>query len=213
MEFFETFSSILMIICSVFGIVCALLFILITCLDRQCHRLTVLLVLNSTLAGLIANITCIAQAIHQLVGITDDVLCTFRGFLLQSSTGMLYHTLCVQAFHRLFVTVHSTRASLQRKRVSLMMVIFQWLISGTFALPLLLTDRIPYHRGSRICQVNTIHVDNQKPSLHGSFVVGLAARSVRFYLLCIDYLCHSSTHYCFHLSSYRHVYEKESVCE
>lgn len=150
---FETLSSILMIIWSSFGILCALVFILITCIDQRCHRLTVLLVLNSTLAGIIANATCLAQAIYQLLDRADDVLCAFRGFLLQSSTAMLYHTLCVQALHRIFVTVYSTRRSLQHNRISVMMVIIQWIISGTFLLPLLLTNRFPYHRDSQICQV------------------------------------------------------------
>ena len=153
MELFETLSSILMIICSIFGILCAVLFILIICFNRQCHRLTVLFVLNSTLAGLIANVTCICQAIYQLIDHSDDRLCPFRGFLLQTSTGMLYHTLCVQAFHRLFVTVYSTRRSLQTQQMTVIMVILQWIISSGFALPLLFTNRFIYQSGSRICQV------------------------------------------------------------
>lgn len=153
MELFETVSSILMIVYSVFGIVCAFIFIIITCLDCNCHRLTVLLVLNSTVAGFIASTTCIAQAIHQLIDRTDDYLCAFRGYLLQSSTAMVYHTLCVQALHRLFVTVYSTRRSLQKNQVSVIMIILQWIISVTFALPLFVTKRMPYHEGSQICQV------------------------------------------------------------
>jgi hypothetical protein len=137
---FETLSSILMIVCSIFGIICALIFIIIVTIQRQYHALTILLVLNSTIAGLIANVVCISQAVYQLLDFGND-------------TGALYHTLCVQALHRLFVTVYSTRRSLQTTRCSIYMIIVQWIFSATFGLPMLLTKRITYQPGSRICQV------------------------------------------------------------
>ena len=153
MDVFETLSSILMIVCSIFGIICAFIFIIIVATHRQCHTLTILLVLNSTVAGLIANMTCICQAIYQLMNIGNDKLCTIRGFLLQVGTGLLYHTLCVQALHRLFVTVYSKRQYLQTRRFNIFMVVIQWIFSATFGLPILLTGRITYYAGSRICQV------------------------------------------------------------
>jgi hypothetical protein len=150
---FETLSSILMIVCSIFGIICALIFIIIVTIQRQYHALTILLVLNSTIAGLIANVVCISQAVYQLLDFGNDRLCAVRGLLLQTGTGALYHTLCVQALHRLFVTVYSTRRSLQTTRCSIYMIIVQWIFSATFGLPMLLTKRITYQPGSRICQV------------------------------------------------------------
>jgi hypothetical protein len=153
MNVFETLSSILMIICSVFGIIFAFLFIIIVVTHRQCHTLTILLVLNSTIAGLFANMTCISQAIYQLIDLGNDPLCAVRGLLLQAGTGVLYHTLCIQALHRLFVTVYSTRRYLQTKHFSILMVVIQWIFSTTFGLPMLLTGRIKYQSGSRICQV------------------------------------------------------------
>lgn len=154
MNDFETWSSVVMIVCSVFGITSAFLFILIVSTHRQCHTRTVFLVLNSTLAGLIANIACITQAVCQLIDIGNDRLCTVRGLILQAGTGALYHTLCVQAFHRLFVTVYSTRRYLQTTRFTVLMVLMQWIFSTTFGLPMLFTSRITYQSGSRICQVN-----------------------------------------------------------
>jgi hypothetical protein len=153
MDVFEILSSILMIVCSIFGIICAFIFIIIVITHRQCHRLTILLVLNSTVAGLIANMTCICQAVYQLMNIGNDKLCTVRGLLLQAGTGLLYHTLCVQALHRLFVTVYSTRRYLQTTRFNISMVVVQWIFSATFGLPTLLTGGIVYVADSRICQV------------------------------------------------------------
>jgi hypothetical protein len=153
MVVFETLSSILMIVCSIFGIICALIFIIIVAIHRQYHTLTILLVLNSTIAGLIANITCLSQAIYQLIDLGDDTLCTIRGLFLQTSTGILYHTLCVQALYRLFVTVYSTRRYLQTIRFNISMVVIQWIFSTTFGLPIFFLNRIRYQSGSRICQV------------------------------------------------------------
>jgi hypothetical protein len=155
MDIFETSSSLLMILCSAFGTVCALIFILIVAIHRQCQTLNILLVLNSILDGLIANVTCMCQSIYQLIDVGNDVLCSFRGFILQSGTGLLYHSLCLQAFHRLIVTVYSTRRSLQTKRFNIVMVALQWLISCTFGLPFFLPGGIKYDAGSRICQVKT----------------------------------------------------------
>jgi hypothetical protein len=153
MAIFETLSSILMVVCSIFGIICALIFIIIVATHRQCHTLTILLVLNSSIAGLIANVTCLSQAVYQLINLGNDYLCTIRGLFLQTSTGILYHTLCIQALHRLFVTVYSTRRYLHTIRFNISMVVIQWIFSATFGLPIFFLNRIKYQSGSRICQV------------------------------------------------------------
>lgn len=153
MDLFGIFSSLVMIICSIFGIICAVIFILIVKTHRPCQTLNILLVLNSTIAGFIANVTCMCQSIYQLLEIGNDILCPFRGYMLQTGTGLLYHTLCVQTFYRLIVTVYSTRRSLQTKRFNIFMVITQWVISCIFALPYLLTNGFKYQSLSLICQV------------------------------------------------------------
>lgn len=155
MDVLEIFSSILMIVCSTFGIICALIFIIIVTTHRQCYTLTILLVLNSAIAGLIANSTCVIQAIYQLLDLGNDRFCTLRGFFLHTTAGILYHTLCVQALYRLFVTVYSTRRYLQTARFITSMVVVQWIFSTTFCLPIYLTDAIKYQPGSRMCQVQT----------------------------------------------------------
>ncbi|UJR14351.1 hypothetical protein I4U23_001347 [Adineta vaga] len=154
MNVFETVSSILMIVCCTFGIFFAFVFIIIVMFHRRCHTLTIFLVLNSTIAGLIANLTCISQAIYQLLDVGNDRLCNIRGLLLQIGTGVLYHTLCVQAFYRLFVTVYSTQQYLQTTRFIILMVLIQWIFSASFGLPIFFTNRITYQSGSRICQVS-----------------------------------------------------------
>jgi hypothetical protein len=154
MNAFEIPSSVFMLLCSLLGIICTLIFISVVILDRQCRTMTVLLVLNSIIAGLVVNIVYTCQALYQLTTDGNDELCVFRGFLLHGTCGLLYHTFCVQAFYRLFTTISIQERYLRSKRIILFIVLLQWLISLTFGLPILLMGHIKYHSGSRICQVD-----------------------------------------------------------
>lgn len=150
---FQFVSSMLMMISSFLGIISALIFIVISLSETRCQSVTIRLVLNSTVAGLLANLICNIQSIYQLLNIGHDQLCTIRGFFLHASIGLFYHSLCVQAFHRLFVTVYSTRRILQSTYFTLSMIIAQWIFSSVFALPIFFLNRIIYYDQSRICQV------------------------------------------------------------
>ncbi|CAF0875672.1 unnamed protein product [Adineta steineri] len=110
---------------SIFGIICAMTFIVIVASHRQFHTLTIMLALNSAIAGIIVNVTCCCQAIYQLTSDGNDKLCSFRGFLLHAGAGLLYQTLCVQALHRLFVVVFATRRYLRSTKVMASITIIQ----------------------------------------------------------------------------------------
>ncbi|CAF1035100.1 unnamed protein product [Adineta steineri] len=154
MYFLELLSSLWMLLCSIFGIIFAMIFIGIVASHRQFHTSTIMLALNSAIAGIIVNVTCCCQAIYQLTSDGNDKLCSFRGFLLHAGAGLLYQTLCVQAFHRLFVVVFATRRYLRSTKVIASITIIQWLISMTFGIPALMIGRIVYQSGSRICQAS-----------------------------------------------------------
>jgi uncharacterized membrane-anchored protein len=153
MYILDFLSSLFMLLCSIFGIVCALIFISVLIINRQCRTMTIALVLNSIIAGLVVNIVYACQSMYQFFIDESDKLCVFRGFLVHSTRGLFYHTFCVQALYRVFATLFSRRRCLRSKRVFICIVLFQWLISLTFALPILLDGRIKYQPGSRICQV------------------------------------------------------------
>jgi hypothetical protein len=153
MDVFEILSSLFMLLCSVFGIICVFIFISVIIIDRQCRTMTTLLVLNSIIAGFVINTVYTCQAVYQLVCDQEDKLCVFRGFLLHAGCGLVYHTFCVQALYRLFVTMPVQQQYLRSKNLVLFIVLLQWLISLTFALPILLNGQIKYHVNSRICQV------------------------------------------------------------
>jgi hypothetical protein len=148
-------SSLLMAISNGFGVICALIFIAIVIRHRHCHTSTILLAFNSVVAGLISNTVCGIQAIYQLTGDGKDQFCVLRGYLFLSATGLMYHTLCVQALYRFFLIVIPTRPYLQSNRVQVAMVVIQWLFSWSFVLPIVCDGRIRYNPGSRICLVSS----------------------------------------------------------
>jgi hypothetical protein len=154
MDVFEILSSVSMLLCSVFGVGCSLIFISVFIIDRQCRTMTTYLVLNSIIAGFIVNVVYTCQSVYQLTSDGNDALCVIRGFLLHGACGLLYHTFCVQALYRLFATIALHRQYLRSKRVIKLIVSVQWLISLTFALPMLLGGRIQFQPESRVCQVN-----------------------------------------------------------
>jgi hypothetical protein len=155
---FEILSSLFMLVCSVLGIVCALIFLSVVIIDRQCRTMTTLLVLNSVIAGFVLNTVYTSQAFYQLTNDGNDKLCEFRGFLLHGTCGLLYHTFCIQALYRLVVTLPVRQQYLRSKHVIIFIVLLQWLISSTFGLPILLNGQIKYQAGSRICQVNRFKI-------------------------------------------------------
>ena len=198
-----------MIVCSTFGMICSLIFIIIVAIHRQCHTLIIFLVLNSTIAGLMANITCFSQAIYQLLDSGNDHLCPIRGLLLHTTAGIFYHTLCVQALHRLFATVYSTRRYLQTVRSTMLMVGIQWIFSTTFGLPIYFTDRINYQSESGMCQVRFEERRLTDECLIAS--IGFHGRSICFSLYCIDYLFHTIDFHRLYLCSNRSIYDKQSI--
>ncbi|UJR17319.1 hypothetical protein I4U23_004214 [Adineta vaga] len=154
MDILDITSSLCMVLCSTFGTICALIFIIIVLFHHQFHTITIVLAFNSAVAGLIINIICACQAIYQLKTDGNDILCSFRGFLLHAASGLLYQTLCVQTVHRLFVVVFAAQRYLRSKQVIVCITIFQWLLSITFGIPALILGRIVYQPGSRICQAS-----------------------------------------------------------
>lgn len=154
MNVFQLLLASIMVCFNLIGIICSLVFIVTVIINRQCHTRTILLVCNSVVAGLISNTIAGIQGIYQLFGDTNDSLCILRGHLFYTATGLLYHTLCIQALHRLVVTVLSTRRYLQSKGVIIIAVILQWAISSSFTLPIILNNRILYDVGSHMCLVS-----------------------------------------------------------
>jgi len=129
------------------GIFWSLLFLIILIQHRLYRKSPLaLLVGNSSLAGLFFHSIIFLQSFHMLIG-RPDLQCIVRGHLIHSFAGAVYHSICLQALHRLFVTVLSNRPQLKSPKALITMIIIQWIFSLTFCLPKL----NPYPMISDIC--------------------------------------------------------------
>jgi hypothetical protein len=143
----ELICDIILLIEGVLGMFWASLF-LIALLKHRLYRKSplALLVGNASLAGLLFHCVVIIQSVHMIIG-RPDLYCVLRGHLVHSFVGAVYHSICLQALHRLFVIVFANRRRLQNPKVLVTMTIVQWIFSLTFCLPKL----NPYPMISDMC--------------------------------------------------------------
>lgn len=147
-------SQWLMLISSLIGIVGALVFVMVMAFTRTCRTLSILLVGNTALASLLMNTTTASQAIYMLLGSGGypRILCSIRGYLIQSGTGLIYFGAVLQSLHRLFVTVFARHNWLKSKSLFLLLVVFQWTSALTLSLPMTPMTAVPYQETESICQ-------------------------------------------------------------
>lgn len=176
MPVFEYLSSILMLLGSLVGMFCGIVFIGVLTVNRHCRTSTTFFGLNSVIAGLITTFVYACQACYQLSSARRDALCVFRGFLLHATCGLLYHTFCIQAFYRLLVTIPTRRLYFRSRGVIKLLVLVQWLISATFGLPILCRGQIKFHASGRICQVSLSMIGASVDSVRS---LGVRARYLR----------------------------------
>lgn len=128
-------SDIILLIEGFFGFSCSLIYLLILIRHRSCRNSSLaLLVGNASLAGLLFHLIISIQSIHMLIG-KAEVNCVLRGHLIHAFIGSVYHSICLQALHRLFVVVFPSRTVLQKPKTLIIMTIIQWIFSLTFCLP------------------------------------------------------------------------------
>ncbi|CAF2416389.1 unnamed protein product [Rotaria sp. Silwood2] len=111
-------------------------FLLIILIKHCLYRKSPLafLVGNTSLAGLFFHSVIFFQGLFMVIE-HSDVYCIRQGHLIHSFAGSVYHSICLQALHRLFVTVLSNQSQLQSPKFLITMTIIQWISSLTFCLP------------------------------------------------------------------------------
>ncbi|CAF0742841.1 unnamed protein product [Adineta ricciae] len=149
----EILASILMFLCNLLGIICSLIFISIFIVYRQCRTMTTVLVLNSVVAGFIINVVYACDALYQINLTQADALCIFRGFLLCVTFALYFHTFCVHALYRWFMTIPCFREYLRSKCITLFAIACQWVISILIILLIFWNNGIKFQSYLHTCTV------------------------------------------------------------
>jgi len=154
----------------------ALLFLFIVARHRTCRHLSVILVANTCCAGLIATSAGISQAISMLFGSCDySEQCVLAAYFYMSGCGAIFHSLCLQALHRLFSNVLKTGVGnhgiLWSRWFYTILIIVQWLISITYVLPVY--RNIAFIPGSCLYQMSLTHIPSFFDGLFGIYAIPL----------------------------------------
>ncbi|CAF0854819.1 unnamed protein product [Adineta steineri] len=138
--------------------------------------------MNTVCAGLVANMTTASQGIYMFVDEESgsDSLCVIRAYLMYSGAGLIYHSILVQALHRLFITVFVNRRRLQSSFIFIPLSAIQWLVSFGFGLPILLSGRILSDSVDSICELSLL-------DWHGILYVAIWIYTLPLFLLSLIY--------------------------
>jgi hypothetical protein len=150
--------DILMILCTVFSVVLAVVFLIIIIFDKACHTVPMMLVANSCLAEVVFGSDMLGTAIFTFINDFkqiqyQDSLCVFRGFTGYVVTVLQNYSYLLQAIYRYIIVVYPTRLSWQSARFQLLFICLTWIFGFVLATPYILTGAIIYDVNNQICQM------------------------------------------------------------
>ncbi|CAF1469547.1 unnamed protein product [Adineta steineri] len=150
--------DIVMIVCSVFAVILAMLFLIIIILDKTCHTVSMMLVANSCLAELAFGSISISMAIFTLQNDIkqiqyQDSLCVFRGFMGYVVAALQFYSFLLQAIYRYIIVIYPTRLFWQSTRFQVLLMSITWIFGFVCPLPHILTHAITYNVDNQFCQM------------------------------------------------------------
>jgi hypothetical protein len=150
--------DILMIICTTFVVVFALIFLSIIILDKTCHTIPMMLIANSCLAEFIFGIVMFSMVLftfeNDLKQIEyQDSFCIFRGFIGYVVTVLQNYSYLLQAIYRYITVVYPNRLFWQSARIQAFLICFIWILGFLCPIPYVITGEIKYNVDNQICQM------------------------------------------------------------
>lgn len=158
-EFWFIPVDILMIVCTGFVVIIALVFFLITILDKNNRTNSMILLWNSLIAELIFACVMCSMAIFTLRNDLQqieykDYFCIFRGYLSYSISAVRSHSYLLQSIYRYMTIIYPTNSSFQSQRIQFLLIILTWLISLIHPFPFLFPNQIEYNLANQVCHMS-----------------------------------------------------------
>ena len=152
--------EILKIICSIFAILLAIIFLLIIIFDKTCHTVPMLLIANSCLAEFALGINLLVTAIVALRNNLKqiyffDYFCLLQGCTVYMFLGIQNSSYLLQSIYRYISIIYPTRLFYRSVRFQLFLIILTWICGILYPIPLLLTNQIKYQIDDQMCQMPT----------------------------------------------------------
>jgi hypothetical protein len=150
--------DIIMVVCTIFAVILALICLVIIICDKACHTVPMLLAANSILAELVFGGDLFGMALFALENDLKqidypDSFCIFRGYMSYVSVFLQNSSYTLQAVYRYITVVYPNRPSWQSARFQTLVICLTWIFGFICPLPLLLTHEITYIINNQICQM------------------------------------------------------------
>jgi hypothetical protein len=146
------------VICLIFVIVLAVIFLFIVAIDKTCHIVPMILVANSCLAELFFASDLLGLAIFALDNDYKEIqyqdsLCIFLGYMSYVSGALQNHSYLLQAMYRYVVVVYPARLTYQSARFQIFLIFLIWICGIIYPIAMVFTDQIKYDVQNQICQI------------------------------------------------------------
>jgi hypothetical protein len=150
--------DIIMILCTIFAVILAVICLVIIIYDKACHTVPMLLAANSILAEFIFGVVLFGMALFALENDLKqidypDSLCIFLGYISYVTVFLENSSYTIQAVYRYITVVYPARLFCQSARFQTLVICSTWIFGFVYPLPLLLTHEIKYIINNQICQM------------------------------------------------------------
>jgi hypothetical protein len=146
------------IICTIFAVGLATLFLLVIIFDKRCHTVPMMLIANTCLAELICGVDIFAMTVFALVNDLkktqyQDSLCVFRGYLSISSSAIQYYSFVIEATYRYTIVIYPNNLVRKSLRTQILLIGATWMFGFVFPLPFIFTGDYTYDVENQLCQI------------------------------------------------------------
>jgi hypothetical protein len=146
------------IICTIFAVGLATLFLLVIIFDKRCHTVPMMLIANTCLAELICGIDIFAMNVFSLVNDLkqtqyQDSLCVFRGYLSLSLPAIQYYSFVLEAAYRYTIVIYPNNLVRNSLRTQILLIGAAWMLGFVFPLPFIFTGDYTYDVENQLCQI------------------------------------------------------------
>jgi hypothetical protein len=150
--------DILLIICSILIILLSIVFLLIIILDKTCHTISMLLIINTSLSGLIMGCILLSFSMFTLENDLrqieyEDSFCIIRAYIGYVSYTLFNFSFTLQSIYRYMIVVYPTRLFYQSSKFQVLMICLIWIFSFVCCIPFLSSGEIVYNSDNQICQL------------------------------------------------------------
>jgi len=150
--------DILMVVCTTLVIILAILFVSIIILDKTCHTVPMMLVVNSCLTVLLFGSSLLSLCLFTLENDLkqieyEDSLCIVRAYIIYAATAIVNDSFLIQSIYRYVIVVYPNRLFFQSAGFQFLTICVTWIVGFLYPTAFIFLDGVVYNIDNQICQI------------------------------------------------------------